>query len=358
MAIQQIPLKLRSSIVPGKVPAAADFTQNTFCVNLADGKLYWRDAGGTIRSHSLFDPVIPDYTLGENAVATSNLQNGSVTTVKQADKGTTNAKLADVPSGTFKGRTAAGAGPVSDIAISALFGDYVGLATDQDITGRKAIIGSTGDLPSSTTTVKLEVRAAEGSGNAAYMAFHRPGIFAAYFGIGTDNNWYVGGWSYGSSKFRIYKQGDAVAYGAVSANGNVSSTGNVTAAGTVGATGNVTSGANITAVGNVTSSFSDERLKEKLSSITNALEKVMSLRVFTYEPNADARELGVEDNGREVGLSAQEVMKVLPEAVHPSPLTLVEGYVGPDYLTIQYERVVPLLVAAVQELTKLVQNRE
>jgi len=37
-----------------------------------------------------------------------------------------------------------------------------------------------------------------GSGGAAYMAFHRPGQFATYFGLDSDNQFKFGGWSAGS----------------------------------------------------------------------------------------------------------------------------------------------------------------
>jgi hypothetical protein len=37
-----------------------------------------------------------------------------------------------------------------------------------------------------------------GAANAAFMAFHRPGGFATYFGLDTDNNMAVGGWSAGA----------------------------------------------------------------------------------------------------------------------------------------------------------------
>lgn len=43
------PILLRRSVTAGSVPAAAEFDLNTFVVNLADGLLFWRDSGGTVR---------------------------------------------------------------------------------------------------------------------------------------------------------------------------------------------------------------------------------------------------------------------------------------------------------------------
>jgi hypothetical protein len=98
----------------------------------------------------------------------------------------------------------------------------------------------------------------------------------------------------------------------------------------------------IRATGDIFGYFSDDRLKTKLGNIENALDKLMSLNGFHYKPNETAQTLGyaVKD---EVGLSAQEVQKVLPQVVVPAPI-------DEQYLTIKYERVVPLLVEAIKEL--------
>jgi hypothetical protein len=98
----------------------------------------------------------------------------------------------------------------------------------------------------------------------------------------------------------------------------------------------------IRAINNITAYYSDERLKTRLGTIENALDKVDQLSGFFYKANEVAQSLGYTDK-REVGLSAQEVQKVLPEVV-------VEAPIDSQYLTIHYERVIPLLVEAIKEL--------
>jgi hypothetical protein len=98
----------------------------------------------------------------------------------------------------------------------------------------------------------------------------------------------------------------------------------------------------ITATGNITAYFSDDRLKTKLGKIENALDKICSLEGFYYEANDLAQSLGYKAV-REVGISAQSVQSVLPEIVKPAPI-------DSKYLTIQYERTVPLIIEAIKEL--------
>jgi hypothetical protein len=114
-----------------------------------------------------------------------------------------------------------------------------------------------------------------------------------------------------------------------------------TITGVFSSTGLAVTGA-ITATGNITAYYSDDRLKTKLGNIENALDKVCSLDGFYYEANETAQALGYKPV-REVGLSAQSVQKVLPEVIAPAPI-------DPQYLTMHYERVVPLLVEAIKEL--------
>ena len=122
-----------------------------------------------------------------------------------------------------------------------------------------------------------------------------------------------------------------------------------------GAGGTITSGAGLTYdgsnfyvsggglfTGDITAYYSDDRLKNRIGNIENALDKVSQLNGFYYEANSVANELGYATK-REVGVSAQEIQSVLPEVVGPAP-------VDENYLTVKYERIIPLLIEAIKEL--------
>ena len=115
---------------------------------------------------------------------------------------------------------------------------------------------------------------------------------------------------------------------------------------TSGATGNT-----IRCVGDIVAYYSDDRLKNKIGNLEDALSKVNSLNGFTYTPNEAALALGVDQDEVRVGVSAQEVQAVLPEAVKDAPVENTEGY-----LTVQYEKVVPLLIEAIKELSAKVEE--
>lgn len=86
----------------------------------------------------------------------------------------------------------------------------------------------------------------------------------------------------------------------------------------VGTAASTTAG-EIRATNQVVAYYSDDRLKTKLGTIENALDKVMSLEGFYYEANQTAQDLGYEVK-REVGVSAQSVQAVLPEVVKEAQL--------------------------------------
>jgi hypothetical protein len=103
--------------------------------------------------------------------------------------------------------------------------------------------------------------------------------------------------------------------------------------------------------GDVLALTSDIRLKTNIEPINNALERVSKLNGFTYNHNEIAGELGLDTKQRYAGVSAQELQDVLPEAVKKSPAS-------DEYLTVQYEKVVPLLIEAIKELSNKVKSLE
>jgi hypothetical protein len=117
----------------------------------------------------------------------------------------------------------------------------------------------------------------------------------------------------------------------------------------VGTTADPGAGA-IYATGNITAYYSDDRLKTRFGNIENALDKVKSLDGFYYEANQTAQDLGYKPV-REAGVSAQQVQAILPEVVKPAPI-------DQQYLTVDYERLVPLLIEAIKELNGKVETLE
>ena len=85
---------------------------------------------------------------------------------------------------------------------------------------------------------------------------------------------------------------------------------------------------------------SDERLKDNIKPITNSLEKVGQLKGYEFDWN----DKQVVHSGHDVGVIAQEVEKVVPE--------IVETREHDGYKAVKYEKLVPLLINAINELTE------
>ena len=107
--------------------------------------------------------------------------------------------------------------------------------------------------------------------------------------------------------------------------------------------------------------YSDERLKDKKGKIGNALSKILSLDGFYYETNDLAKKVGFTEEGLQVGLSAQQVRDVVPEVVHLAPFDSdydesgnLYSKSGQDYLTIKYDRLIPLVIEGIKDQNKIV----
>jgi hypothetical protein len=108
--------------------------------------------------------------------------------------------------------------------------------------------------------------------------------------------------------------------------------------------------------GNVIAFASDKRLKTNIKPIENPLDKVKSLNGFTYNWNDKAKALANYNTEESlVGVFAQEIQEVLPEAVKLAPFDndmTGNSISGENYLTVQYDKIVPLLIEAIKDQQK------
>ena len=96
--------------------------------------------------------------------------------------------------------------------------------------------------------------------------------------------------------------------------------------------------------GNVTAYASDERLKENIKPIPNALEKVCKLNGVTFDWKDDCEEKGFSPSMKhETGVIAQNVATQIPDAISPAPF-------NSEYLTVDKEKIIPVLIEAIKEL--------
>jgi len=119
----------------------------------------------------------------------------------------------------------------------------------------------------------------------------------------------------------------------------------------------VSIGGGLTCTGDVTANTSDRRLKEDIRIIDSPLEKIENIRgVFFKWTNEAKKKTGNETDEEQVGFIAQEVRDVLPHIVKPAPfdkdMSTGKSISGENYLTIQYEKIVPLLLEGIKELKK------
>jgi hypothetical protein len=165
--------------------------------------------------------------------------------------------------------------------------------------------------------------AAEG----ACTSFHRGGYYALNMGLDSDNVFRIGGWSAAANRLQLDMSG------------------------------------NFYVAGNVTAYSSDERLKENIVTISDPIGMVKRLRGVFY----DWREWVNEDFGfnpidrHDIGVIAQETQKVIPQAVKTAGFdTGLHGKseTGERYLTVQMEKIIPVLIESVKELVNRVEYLE
>jgi hypothetical protein len=96
------------------------------------------------------------------------------------------------------------------------------------------------------------------------------------------------------------------------------------------------SGGNITATGNVTA-YSDVRLKTNINTLTNSLEKVLSMRGVSYTRT------DFDTERTHIGVIAQEIEQILPEVISENENGIK---------SVSYGNIVGILIEAIKELKK------
>jgi hypothetical protein len=94
---------------------------------------------------------------------------------------------------------------------------------------------------------------------------------------------------------------------------------------------------------------SDARFKRDIETLPNALETVVKLRGVRYEWKRDEFADREFPPGEQVGVIAQEVREIVPQAVIEQP----DGY-----LAVDYSRLVPLLIEAIKEQQRRITSLE
>jgi hypothetical protein len=116
----------------------------------------------------------------------------------------------------------------------------------------------------------------------------------------------------------------------------------------VGTTASGTAG-EIRATGDITAFYSsDIRLKENITPISNALEKVKQISGNTYDWKEGYEEVH-SHKGNDVGVIAQEIEEILPQIVTNRDT---------GFKAVQYEKIIPLLIEAIKELSTKIDRLE
>ena len=114
---------------------------------------------------------------------------------------------------------------------------------------------------------------------------------------------------------------------------------------------------NLTATQDIMAFASDKRLKKNIKIIPDPIDKLKKLSGFTYDWDEEkCIKVGFKPKDEEqIGVFAQDVQSVIPQAVKSAPFdTDDEGnsISGDNYLTVQYEKMVPLLIECIKNQQK------
>jgi len=99
---------------------------------------------------------------------------------------------------------------------------------------------------------------------------------------------------------------------------------------------------------------SDRKLKQNIKPLTNALDKLLLLKPSTYAfRTTEFKDMNLP-SGNQMGLIAQELEEVFPELIKNMSAIEIPGKNGektsiPEFKSVQYISLIPVLIAAIQE---------
>jgi hypothetical protein len=311
----------------GTGQTTAQAAMNTFAGATTSGQ-YLRGNGTNVVMASIVAGDVP--TLNQNTTGTAGNVTGTVA-IANGGTGATSAGAALTALGAYPASNPNGYTNNTGTVTSITAGTY--------LTGGTITTSGTLAVDATTTNTASKVVARDASGNFAAGT-----ITANLTGNVTGSSGSTTGNAATATTLQTARNINGVSF-----NGSADIT--ITAAATnvntqlaslgVGTAASGTAG-EIRATNNVTAFFSDDRLKTRHGKIEDALAKLHTLDGFYFTPNQVAQDLGYEPK-QDVGVSAQAVQAILPEIVVPAPI-------DDKYLTVRYEKLVPLLIEAIKEL--------
>ena len=277
---------LKRSSTASSVPAAGSLQAGELAVNLADQKLYSKTAGGTVVQ-----------------VGFGNLTSAMVTTALGfTPYNATNPSGYITPSGSITGSSGSCTG---NAATATKWATGRTIALTGDVTGTSAAFDGSAALSFAATLANSGVTA----GTYTKVTVDAKGRVTTGATLASAD--VIGALGFTPAN----KAGDSFT-GSISVSGSITATGDITA-------------------------YSDGRLKTDIETITGALDRVRKLRGVTFS----RRETG----NRGVGLIAQELALIVPEAV----MTHEDGL-----LSVAYGNLVGVLIEAVKDLADKVERLE
>ena len=269
---------LKRSSTASSVPAAGSLQAGELAVNLVDQKLYSKTAGGTVVQ-----------------VGFGNLTSALVTTALGfTPYNATNPSGYITSSGSITGSSGSCTG---NAATATRWATGRTIALTGDITGTSAAFDGSAAVSFAATLANSGVTA----GTYAKVTVDAKGRVTTGASLASSD--VTGALGFTPAN----KAGDSFT-GSISVSGSITATGDVTA-------------------------FSDARLKTDIETIAGALDQVCKLRGVTFTRR--------ENGSRGIGVVAQELAEIVPEAV----LTHDDGL-----LSVAYGNLVGVLIEAVKEL--------